>query len=203
VRILLEAGLDLPLNRLLALAANELSVQLTIDPSLLVDLREFIVERVRNHYREQGFGTELVNAAISSDWDSLPDLDKRLRALNAFMGLEAAASLAAANKRIGNILRKADEDISKDIDENSFVLSEEEIIYAEIISLENQLEPLIKNSAYETALELLAGLKQPVDNFFDSVMVMDENPALRANRLALLTRLKALFDRIADLSVLG
>jgi len=203
VRILLEAGLDLPLNRLLALAANEMSVQLTIDPALLVELRQFIVERVRNHYREQGFGTELVNAAIASDWDSMPDLDKRLGALNAFMGLEVAASLAAANKRIGNILRKADEDISKDIDEDKLFLGEEEVIYAEIIRLENQLEPLMVNADYEAALELLAELKQPVDNFFDSVMVMDEDPALRANRLALLARLKALFDRIADLSVLG
>ena len=203
VRILLEAGLDLSLNRLLALAANELSVQLTVEPSLLVEIREFIVERVRNHYREQEFGTELVNAAISSDWDSLPDLDKRMRALSGFMGLEAAASLAASNKRIGNILRKADEDISKHIDEDILVLSEEEIIFNEVIDLENQLEPLLESADYEAALKLLAGLRQPVDNFFDSVMVMDEDPALRANRLALLTRLKALFDRIADLSVLG
>ena len=203
VRILLEAGLDLPLNRLLALAANELSVQLTVDPALLVEIREFIVERVRNHYREQGFGAELVNAAISSDWDSLPDLDKRLRALNGFMGLAAAASLAAANKRIGNILRKADEDISKNIDEILLVLGEEEVIFNKVISLENQLDPLMESADYESALKLLAGLRQPVDAFFDAVMVMDKDPALRINRLALLTRLKALFDRIADLSVLG
>jgi glycyl-tRNA synthetase beta chain len=203
VRILLEAGLDLPLNRLLALAANELSMQLTISPALLVEIREFIVERVRNHYRELGFSTKLVNAAISSDWDSLPDLNKRLRALNDFMGLEAAASLAAANKRIGNILRKADEDISTNIDEDMFIFSEERIILSEIKNLENQLEPLLKSADYEAGLELLAELRQPVDNFFDSVMVMDEDSALRVNRLALLTRLKALFDRIADLSVLG
>ncbi|MEE8339638.1 MAG: glycine--tRNA ligase subunit beta, partial [Xanthomonadales bacterium] len=115
VRILLEAGLDLSLNRLLALAANELSPQLYVDPALLVEIRNFIVERARNHYREQGFAAELINAVIASDWETLPDLGRRLRALDDFMGQEAASSLAAANKRIGNILRKSGEDISMKI----------------------------------------------------------------------------------------
>jgi glycyl-tRNA synthetase beta chain len=203
VRILLEARLDLSLNRLLALAANELSPQLSIDPALLVEIRDFIVERARSHYREQGFAAELINAVILSDWDTLPDLDSRLRALDGFMGQEAAASLAAANKRIGNILRKSEESISKEIDENILVLDEERRLFEEIIRLEKQLEPLLKSAEYAVSLESLAGLRKPVDDFFDSVMVMDEDSALRANRLALLFRLKALFDRIADLSVLS
>ncbi|MCH8227793.1 MAG: glycine--tRNA ligase subunit beta [Proteobacteria bacterium] len=203
VRILLEARLDLSLTRLLALAATELSPQLSIDQALLVDIRNFIVERARNHYREQGFSAELINAAISSDWDTLPDLDSRLRALDAFMGQEAAASLAAANKRIGNILRKSEEDISKVIDTDSFVLDEEHRLFKDITRLEKRLEPLLEDAEYAASLELLAGLRKPVDDFFDSVMVMDEDPTLRANRLALLFRLKALFDRIADLSVLS
>jgi len=203
VRILLEARLDLSLNRLLALAANELSPQLSIDPALLVEIREFIVERARNHYREQGFSAEVITASIASDWDTLPDLDSRLRALDGFMGQEAAASLAAANKRIGNILRKSMEDISKEIDTDSLILGEERRLYTEIIELEKQLNPLLKAADYAASLELLARLRKPVDDFFDSVMVMDEDPALRANRLALLFRLKALFDRIADLSVLS
>ena len=203
VRILLEARLDLSLTRLLALAADELSAQLPIDPALLGEVRDFIVERARNHYREQGFSAELVNAAILSDWDTLPDLDARLRALDGFMGQETAAGLAAANKRIGNILRKAKEDVSKVIDTDNLVLDEEHRLFKEITRLEKQLEPLLENAEYAASLELLAGLRKPVDDFFDSVMVMDEDPALRANRLALLFRLKALFDRIADLSVLS
>ena len=203
VRILLETRLDLSLTHLLALAANEFSPQLSIDPALLVEVRDFIVERARNHYREQGFSAELINAAISSDWDTLPDLDARLRALDGFMGQEAAASLAAANKRIGNILRKAEEDISKTIATDNFVLDEEHRLFKEITRLEKQLEPLLEDAEYAASLELLAGLRRPVDNFFDSVMVMDEDPVLRANRLALLFRLKALFDRIANLSVLS
>ena len=203
VRILLEARLDLSLTHLLALAADEFSPQLPIDAELLVEVRDFIVERARNHYREQDFSTELINAAISSDWDTLPDLDARLRALDGFMGQKAAASLAAANKRIGNILHKAEEDISKTIDTNSLVLNEEQRLFDKIISLEKQLEPLLENAEYAASLKLLATLRKPVDDFFDSVMVMDEDPALRANRLALLFRLKGLFDRIADLSILS
>ena len=203
VRILLEAGLELSLSRLLSLAANELSSQLSIDPALLVEIRDFIVERIRNHYREQGFSAELINAVLLSDWDTMPDLNYRLRALDDFMGQEAAASLAAANKRIGNILRKADEDISKTIDANNLVLGEEKRLFNEVSRLEKQLAPLLESSDYSASLCLLAELRDPVDDFFDSVMVMDDDPVLRANRLALLFRLKALFDRIADLSVLS
>ncbi len=203
VRILLEARLNLPLNRLLALAANELAPRLSVDPSLLVEIRDFIVERVRNYYREQGFAAELINAALLSDWDTLPDLNSRLRALDDFMGQEAAASLAAANKRIGNILRKSGDSVYETIDANRFVLDEERHLFKEVTRLEESLNPLLKASNYAASLELLAGLRQPVDAFFDSVMVMDDDLELRANRLALLSRLKALFDRIANLSVLG
>jgi len=203
VRILLEAGLNLSLNRLLALTANELSKQITVDPGLLVDVHDFVVERTRNHFREQGFSAELINAAIASDWNTLPDLDSRLRALAGFMGQEAAASLASANKRIGNILRKSKEDVSEHIDTDRLILAEESKLFEEVSALEMQVYPLLEAANYAASLELLAGLRAPVDSFFDSVMVMDEDPDLRANRLALLSRLKALFDRIADLSVLA
>jgi len=203
VRTLLEAGLELPLNRILALAANELSAQLEIAPSLLSDVREFIVERLRHYYREQGYGTELVGAALASDWDTLPDLDQRLRALDTFMGQEAAASLAAANKRIGNILRKAEEPVGNKIDADRLQLTEEIRLFEDVSRLHAEIEPLLEQRDYSTSLRSLSGLREPVDAFFDAVMVMDEDPALRANRLALLARLKALFDRIADLSVLG
>jgi glycyl-tRNA synthetase beta chain len=203
VRILLEADLELPLNRILALAANELSGQLEIPPPLLAEVRDFVVERLRHYYREQGYGTELVSAALASDWDTLPDLDQRLRALDAFMGQEAAASLAAANKRIGNILRKAEQEVTDSIDADRLDLAEEKHLFEELRNLSSEIEPLMKARDYATSLHTLSRLREPVDAFFDAVMVMDEDPGLRANRLALLARLKALFDRIADLSVLG
>jgi glycyl-tRNA synthetase beta chain len=203
VRILLEAGLELELNRVLALAANELSTQVTIEPALLVDVRDFVVERLRHYYREQGHGAELINAALASDWDSLPDLDARLTALAGFMGQPAGASLAAANKRIGNILRKAEEKISGEIDEDRLFLAQERSLFEDVRRLDEAVRPLLNQGDYRAALLRLADLKEPVDAFFDTVLVMDEDAALRSNRLALLARLKSLFDRIADLSILG
>lgn len=203
LRILLEARLELELNRLLAITANELSERLTVEPELLVDIRDFCSERLRSHFREQGFGAELINAVLASDWDTLPDLDRRLRALADFMGDEAAAALAASNKRIGNILRKAEQAVSQTIGEDLFILDQEREFFDELIRLETLVEPWLVKGDYAAALEQLAALRGPVDAFFDTVMVMDEDPSLRANRLALLARMKSLFDRIADLSVLG
>ena len=203
VRILIEADLDLPLNRLLAMASDQLSEQLEVHPELLLEIRDFVVDRLRNYYRDQGHGAELISAVLASDWGTLPDLDRRLKALAEFMGQEEAVSLAAANKRISNILRKSDEKISKTIDTDLLVLDEERLLFEEVSHLDEQIYPLIEKGDYETSLKLLAGLRKPVDAFFDAVMVMDDNAALRVNRLSLLANLKALFDRIADLSVLG
>jgi glycyl-tRNA synthetase beta chain len=203
VRILIEADLDLPLNRLLAMASNELADQLEVSPELLLEIRDFIVDRLRNYYRDQEYGAELISAVLASDWNTLPDLDKRLQALAEFMGQEDAASLAAANKRIGNILRKADETLSSTIDKDLLLLDEERLLFEEVSRLDEQLRPLLEQGDYVTGLKLLAGLRKVVDEFFDAVMVMDEDARLRINRLSLLAQLKALFDRIADLSVLG
>lgn len=203
LRILLEGGLELELNRLLAIAANELAERLPVEPEVLVELRDFCAERLRSHFREQGFGAELISAALASDWNTVPDLNRRLRALADFMGDEAAAALAGANKRIGNILHKANETISTEIETDRFTLPQEKELFDDITQLETAVEPLLKSGDYASALARLAALRGPVDGFFDAVMVMDEDPALRSNRLALLSRLKSLFDRIADLSVLG
>jgi glycyl-tRNA synthetase beta chain len=203
VRILIEAEIDLPLNKLLALASNALSEQIEVNPKLLVDVREFIVDRLRNYYRDQGFGSELISAVLLSDWDTLPDLDARLKALSGFMGQKEAAGLAAANKRIGNILRKAEDSISKEIDTSLLLIEEESVLFQEITKVEKQVMPLLEKGDYHASLGLLASLSVPVDGFFDAVMVMDDDAGLRINRLSLLAKLKGLFDRIADLSVLG
>ena len=203
VRILLEGGFELELNRVLALAANELSTHVEITPALLVDVRDFVVERLRHYYREKGHGAELINAALASDWHSLPDLDRRLSALAGFMGQPAGASLAAANKRIGNILRKVEEATSKEIDEDKLILPQEKQLFEEIRRQEETVRPLLERGDYPASLLRLVALREPVDAFFDAVLVMDEDAALRSNRLALLARLKSLFDRIADLSILG
>ena len=203
VRILIEAELELPLNRLLALASNELAGAIEVGPELLLEVREFVVDRLKNYYRDQAYGAELINAVLASPWDTLPDLDRRLRALDGFMGQEVAVSLAAANKRIGNILRKSDDELSQNINQELLYLDEERLLFEEVYRLEQQVEPLFRQGQYEDGLKQLAKLREPVDRFFDSVMVMDEDAALRVNRLSLLARLKALFDGVADLSVLA
>jgi len=203
VKILLEAAPPLALTKLLDIAANELTVQgVTVEPAVLADVYDFISERARSHFRETAYDTALVNAAMASDWSSFPDLAARLNALTEFMGQESGSSLAAANKRIGNILRKADFENIRVIDEDKFVLDEEARLFEEVIDAENTLKPLLSNSDYGACLNKLSLLRPAVDRFFDSVMVMDEDADLRNNRLSLLSRLKALFDQIADLSVL-
>jgi glycyl-tRNA synthetase beta chain len=204
IRILLEADLELPLDRLLALAANQLTEQgMAVEPALLAEVREFVTERARSHFREAGFDTGVVSAALSSDWDSFPDLSARLSALDEFLGNESGRSLAAANKRIGNILKKSKKDDVRTIDEDRLVLDEEKHLFKEVGVIEQALKPLLERSDYASCLERLIPLRPTVDAFFDAVMVMDEDLDLRRNRLALLARLKDLFDRIADLSVLG
>jgi glycyl-tRNA synthetase beta chain len=203
VRILIEAELDQDLDILLKLAAKQLAGQIDIDPALVQEVRGFIVERLRHYYHEQGFSTELINAALASEWATLPDLNRRIHALSGFMGQKAAQSLAASNKRIGNILRKAGETKLGKIKEDRLVLSQEKMLFDEVIASEKIVQPLFSQGRYEEGLRNLAELKGSVDAFFDKVMVMDENPELRNNRLSLLARLKGLFDQVADLSILG
>ncbi|MEJ2382829.1 MAG: glycine--tRNA ligase subunit beta [Xanthomonadales bacterium] len=203
LRILLEGRRAITPDRLVSLAAQALTKQLAVSDTVQADVRSFIIERLRHYYAEQGFSAELITAALSAPWSTLPDLDRRLRALAAFMGRDEAASLAAANKRIGNILRKSDFGEPSTIDPDAFTLDEEKQLFEEVKTNELELEPLLAASDYAAALTRLASLRAPVDAFFDNVMVMDDDPAVRANRLALLARLKGLFDAIADLSVLG
>jgi len=202
VRILIEAELEISLDRLLAMASLELAGQVNVKPEQLLEVRAFIVERLRGYYRDQDHSTDLVNAALLSPWDTLPDLDRRLKALSVFMGQSEAASLAAANKRIGNILRKSEESFSEKIDADLFVFEEEKRLFEEITRLDEEVFPLLEQGNYASSLQRLASLREPVDAFFEAVMVMDEKRSLRQNRLALLSHLKRLFDQIADLSVL-
>ncbi len=204
VRILLEARLEITLPHLLAMAANELAAQgIEADPVLLAAVREFINERGKHYFREAGHSTEVVTAAMSSAWVTFPDLQARLEALSGFLGRDSGLSLASANKRIGNILRKSELEITTKIKEDRLVLMEEKQLFAEIVRSEKTLLPLLACSDYAACLDHLSRLRPCVDRFFAAVMVMDEDAGLRCNRLALLSRLKALFDQVADLSVLG
>lgn len=203
VRILSEAALPVPLSTLLGWAASSLKGQIECSNELLGEVEEFILQRARGHYREQGYSTDLVSAALGAPWKHIPDLEARLSALVAFMNNEAAASLAAANKRIGNILRKSEEAATETVQTDLLQITEERALFEDVKRVSAEIDPLLAKFDYPASLAILAQLKAPVDAFFDTVMVMDENEDLRRNRLALLAQLKGMFDEIADLSVLG
>lgn len=202
IRILLDGELNIELDRALAITALPLQEQLPVSPQVILEVRQFILDRLKHYLREQGYNTSLVNAALDAPLDTLPDLVIRLDALNEFMKLDVASSLAAANKRIGNILRKSGPDSVSTINENILIIEEERLLFEKVKDISLDLDLLYKKADYTGALKLLAGLSASIEDFFDQVMVMDENPEVRTNRLSLLAKLKGMFDRIANLALL-
>ena len=203
IRILLDGELNIELDRALAIAALPLQEQLPVSPQVLLEVRQFILDRLKHYLCEQGYDTSLVNAALDAPLSSLPDLVTRLDALREFMKHEVASPLAAANKRIGNILRKSESVITDTIDENILVIEEEQMLFENVRDISKDLDVLYEKADYTAALTLLAGLSVNIEAFFDKVMVMDEDLVVRTNRLSLLAKLKGLFDRIANLALLG
>jgi len=202
IRILLDGELDIELDKALAISALVVQQQLPLSPEALPELRRFILERLRQYLREQGYATSLVNAAMDAPLGTLPDLASRLQALHGFLALDVSVSLAAANKRIGNILRKSDDSINGEIREDNLIIDEEKLLFAEITNISKKLDQLYERADYTAALDLLAGLSASIDAFFEQVLVMDENTEIRHNRLNLLLRLKGMFDRVANLALI-
>jgi len=203
IRILLDGDLNLELDKGLAIAALALQEKLAVTPQVLLEVRQFILERLKHYLREQGYDTGLVNAALDAPLSTLPDLVARLDALKDFMQHDVASNLVEANKRIGNILRKSGQGVRSTIKEDIMVIEEERLLFKEIKRIHNDLSLLYKNSDYASALTLLAGLSSVIDAYFDKVMVMDDDPEIRVNRLTLLAQLKSMFDRVANLALVG
>ncbi len=203
VRILLDGELDLELDKGLAIAALALQGQIAVSPQVMLELRQFILDRLKHYLREQGYDTGLVNAALDAPLSTLPDLVARLEALKDFMQHDVASNLVEANKRIGNILRKSGYHSDSTIKEDILVIEEEQLLFKEIRRISNDLNLLYKKADYTSALTLLAGLSAVIDAFFDKVMVMDDDPEIRGNRLNLLAELKSMFDRVASLALVG
>ncbi len=201
LRILIEQKLPLDLADLLDQAAHNLTAQLGKKPDMQEAL-DYILERLRAYYQEQGINAELVEAVAVLKPTQPLDFEQRLKAVVSFRQLTASESLAAANKRISNILKKVETAIPAEV--NSSLLKEpaEQALAASLEAQQAQVSPLFATGDYEQALLSLAHLREPVDNFFNEVMVMAEDEALRNNRLALLNQLHSLFLRVADLSVL-
>lgn len=201
LRILIELQLPLDLADLLDKAADGLTTQLGKKPETQEAL-DYILERLRAYYQEQGIGAELVEAVASLKPTQPLDFDRRVRAVAAFRQLMAAESLAAANKRISNILKKVEGELPDSIHPGLLQLEAEQALAAAVQYQDNKVMPLFAAGEYEAALLSLAELREPVDKFFDEVMVMADDAALKNNRLALLNRLRGLFLRVADLSIL-
>jgi len=172
-----------------------------VDP-VAGEVYDYVMERLRAVYVEatSGVTTEMFDAVLAKRPTSALDVDARLKALTDFLSLPDAASLAAANKRIANILRKAPDEVPRRVDPSLLQHTAERRLAAEVEALREGVESLIGERRYEAALRRLATLRPHVDAFFDNVMVMAENPAVRANRLALLAALERLFLETADLS---
>lgn len=169
------------------------------------EVHAFVLERLRGYYTEQGFSVDQFESVLAVAPATLPDFDRRLRAVGEFARRSEAASLAAANKRVANILRKQAEEagaaaIPAIVDATHFELDAERELHAALGAARRDAEGLLGEGDYTGALACLAALQAPVDRFFDDVLVNADNPAVRANRLALLAQLKATFGAIADIS---
>lgn len=201
LRTLVEEALPLDLRELLEQGREALGTRVTKD-QVVDDVFDFMLERLKGYYHEAGHAVDLFEAVAAVRPTSPADFDRRLQAVAAFRELPEADSLAAANKRIRNILRKSDDPVASEISTDLLEHAAEEGLYHRIVEMELLVAPLAERGDYAGILKLLAGLRDGVDGFFDDVMVMAEDPALRANRLALLNRLQGLFLQVADVGQL-
>ena len=173
--------------------------------TLATELTDFVLDRLRGYYAEQGFSPEQFEAVLAVAPASLVDFDRRLRAVAEFGRRPEAASLASANKRVANILRKQQEEhgaqsIGTHVDPAHFEADAERALAQALEAAQADNSAALRYSDYTAVLARLSQLQAPVDAFFDNVLVNAENPAVRANRLALLGRLKAQFTAIADIA---
>jgi glycyl-tRNA synthetase beta chain len=202
LRISIERRLDLDLQQLIVQALGALPF--AAPENAQSEVYDYVVERLRAYYAEGNAGIavtpEMFDAVLATRPASPLDFDARLRALVQFLQLPDAASLAAANKRIANILRKAGGPVGDVYDSERLIDPAELVLAEQVAAIAKQVEPRFAARDYTPALQQLAALRQAVDAFFDSVMVMADDPTLRANRLALLNRMRGLFMRAADLS---
>ncbi|MBV7315583.1 glycine--tRNA ligase subunit beta [Shewanella sp. NIFS-20-20] len=166
------------------------------------DILEFLMARFRAWYQDKGIGVDVILAVLARRPTRPADFDARIQAVAHFRTLDAAMALAAANKRVSNILAKVEGELPQTIQTELLSAKEEVELAAHLRQLQPQLAPLFADGDYQQALILLAGLRTDVDNFFEAVMVMADDLALRQNRLALLNQLRQQFWHVADISLL-
>lgn len=205
LRILIEKKLDFNLDDLLSIAHNGYGG--LIDSEILIKIKQFCFERLKYWYLEKEIPSQVIDAVLAIETNAPYDAHNRIMAVFHFQKLAEAQSLAQANKRVKNILQKNKltplSSNSLSVNASLFEDEAEKILYKKLEELQNQTQPMIAHDHYQEALCLLATLKSAVDAFFESVLVMADNEALKQNRLALLSQLYCLFLQIADISKLA
>ena len=200
LRIIVEKNLPLDLEDLVKKSAALFGDKLT-NKNVVADVVDFMLGRFRAWYQDEGIAVDVIQAVLARHPTRPADFDARVRAVSHFRTLDSAEALAAANKRVSNILAKADAAIGE-INLTACVEPAEKALAEAVLALHTEVQPLIAKGDYTAVLDKLANLRAPVDNFFDNVMVNAEDPALRQNRLAILNTLQDLFLQVADISVL-
>ncbi|MFQ1022024.1 glycine--tRNA ligase subunit beta [Avibacterium paragallinarum] len=200
LRIIVEKKLPLDLEKLVQESTALFADKLT-NSNVVNDVVGFMLGRFRAWYQEEGIAVDVIQAVLARRPTRPADFDARVRAVAHFRTLDAAEALAAANKRVSNILAKAEGEIGE-IQLTHCVEPAEKALAENVLALQTEVQPLIAQGDYMTVLDKLANLRQPVDNFFEKVMVNAEDPQLRENRLAILKTLQGLFLQVADISLL-
>ncbi len=200
IRLLIEKNLPLSLPELFDAAAAPFGELINKPTEALLS---FFADRLAVSLREQGYSAQEVDAVLALQPARLGDVPRRLAAVRAFVALPEAASLAAANKRVSNILKKVEGEVEAKVDAGLFKESAEGALYEALQAVAPKAQAAFEQGDYTGSLQALAALKAPVDAFFDGVMVNAEDPALKANRLGLLATLHAAMNQVADLSRLA
>ena len=200
LRIIVEKNLPLDLEDLVKKSTALFGDKLT-NQNVVADVVDFMLGRFRAWYQDEGIAVDVIQAVLARRPTRPADFDARVRAVSHFRTLDSAEALAAANKRVSNILAKADAAIGE-INLTACVEPAEKALAEAVLALRTEVQPLIAQGDYTAVLDKLANLRVPVDSFFDNVMVNAEDPALRQNRLAILNTLQDLFLQVADISVL-
>ena len=200
LRISVEKNLPLDLEELVKKSTALFGYKLT-NQNVVADVVDFMLGRFRAWYQDEGITVDVIQAVLARRPTRPADFDARVRAVSHFRTLDSAEALAAANKRVSNILAKADAAIGE-INLTACVEPAEKALAEAVLALRTEVQPLIAQGDYTAVLDKLANLRAPVDSFFDNVMVNAEDPVLRQNRLAILNTLQDLFLQVADISVL-
>ena len=203
IRMLIECKLSLEFSKLIQDVLSQFNADSNTEAAMIQAIKEFCFDRLSVNLREQGASPQEVDAVLSLNPEILSDIPQRLAAVRTFSTLDQAPALAAANKRVSNILKKVEGEVKAEVNTNLLQEPAEIALNEAVSKVKPEADKLFENGDYTASLKTLAALKAPVDAFFDNVMVNADDPALKANRLGLLATLHQTMNRVADLSKLA